>query len=267
MTLPRRDADPVRAALEAIAPLRWAEPWDNVGWLVEPPDPRPLRRALLTIDLTTAVMDEAVESDSDLIVAYHPPIFGGLKRLRTTDPQQRSLMRAVARGISVYSPHTAADAAPGGVNDWLAEAVGDIRAMEPLRPTEDDPRAGAGRLVQLVEPAALSTIVGRVKAHLALDHVRVASPAGDPEIARVAICPGAGGSLFEGHRGANLYLTGEMRHHDVLARVAADQCVILTDHTWCERGWLPRLAEALRAHVPALEVRVSTRDADPLAVV
>lgn len=87
----------------------------------------PLRRqsntVLLTIDLTKAVADEAIALNSSIIVAYHPTIFRGLKSLTFANSQQATLLRLASHGISVYSPHTAVDAAPGGLGDWLADIV------------------------------------------------------------------------------------------------------------------------------------------------
>ncbi|KAI4942046.1 hypothetical protein J4E91_010434 [Alternaria rosae] len=100
--------------------------WDNTGLLLEAPfDPsrRQSNTALLTIDLTKAVADEAIALNSSIVIAYHPIIFRGLKSLTLADTQQQSLLRLASHGISVYSPHTALDAAPGGLGDWLADIV------------------------------------------------------------------------------------------------------------------------------------------------
>ncbi|KAB8234055.1 putative NGG1 interacting factor Nif3 [Aspergillus alliaceus] len=100
--------------------------WDNTGLLLEAPF-NPTRRqrnsVLLTIDLTKAVADEAIARKASAIVAYHPIIFRGLKSLTFTDPQQQSLLHLAQEGISVYSPHTAVDATPGGMADWLCDIV------------------------------------------------------------------------------------------------------------------------------------------------
>ena len=115
-------------------------------------------------------------------------------------------------------------------------------------------------------PTDLDTLIARIKTHLALEHVRVAAAEPGAPIETVAVCPGAGGSLFAGTEGVDLYLTGEMRHHDVLAKVGLGAAVVLTDHTNTERGYLSLLADRLRAALPDLGVLVSEVDRDPLAV-
>lgn len=91
-----------------------------------------MNSVLLTIDLTKAVADEAIERKDCVVVSYHPIIFKGFKALTLADTQQQSLLRLALEGISVYSPHTAVDAAPGGLGDWLADIVtGTLPGPEP----------------------------------------------------------------------------------------------------------------------------------------
>lgn len=265
----------VVAVLERIAPLELAASWDNVGLLVEPLAPRPVRTILLTIDLTEPVWAEAQAADADFIVSYHPPIFSGLKRLRPTDALSRVLLGALTDRVPIYSPHTALDAAPGGMADWLLDGLGPCivrKAIDPALAFEDvgSPAVGAGRIGELAGREPLTELVRRLKAWLDLPYLRVAAPeehaAGQP-LCEVAVCPGAGGSLFEGVTGVELFVTGEMRHHDVLRRVAAGSSVILTDHTNTERGYLDVLAARLGNELPGVDVVVARSDRDPLRVV
>jgi dinuclear metal center YbgI/SA1388 family protein len=109
----------VVAVLDAIAPKAYAEPWDNVGLLAGDLS-RAVSRALVTVDLTSDVFDEARSKKCDVIVAYHPPIFSPLKRVLS----ESLIFKAISHSIAIYSPHTALDVALGGTNDVLADAVG-----------------------------------------------------------------------------------------------------------------------------------------------
>ncbi|PYI11543.1 NGG1p interacting factor 3 [Aspergillus sclerotiicarbonarius CBS 121057] len=113
--------------------------WDNTGLLLEAPFDHTRRQrnsALLAIDLTKAVADEAIARRDSVVVAYHPIIFRGLKSLTFNDPQQSTLLRLAQEGISVYSPHTAIDATPGGMGDWLCDIVtGAIAPTPDTKPT------------------------------------------------------------------------------------------------------------------------------------
>lgn len=154
----QRLADVARE-IEAVAPLEYAESWDNVGLLVEAGGRSAVRRILLTIDLTAAVLAEAVAQRAQLIVAYHPPIFAPLKRLRASVPKEAIVLECARRGIAVHSPHTALDAAPGGVNDWLAGAFG-AAVVAPIEPREALPRGEEMKLVVFVPRAHVDSLRG-----------------------------------------------------------------------------------------------------------
>lgn len=110
-------------AIEAIAPLAFAASWDNVGLLVGQRE-MPITRVLLTIDLTAAVLEEAISQRIDLICTYHPVMFKPIQRLSDADAKSDILLRVIKAGMAVYSPHTALDSAANGMTDWLADAVG-----------------------------------------------------------------------------------------------------------------------------------------------
>jgi dinuclear metal center YbgI/SA1388 family protein len=256
--------DDVLDVLQRHAPPRLAAKWDNTGLLLR--GDREVRVVGLAIDLSEAVLDELLDHDVDLVIAYHPPIFKGVKRLDGATGLSRMLLRATRAGVSIYAPHTALDAVPGGMGDWLAEALGAVTDVVPIEPDVQDPAAGMGRRGTLVTPTPLRDLLAGLKAHLGLPALRVAGDLDRPRTA-FAVCPGAGGDLFSRLRGVDLLVTGEMRHHDVLARVAEGTAVVLTDHTNTERGFLPVWAERLRADLDGVDVVVSTVDADPLTVV
>jgi dinuclear metal center YbgI/SA1388 family protein len=257
----------VLAQLEQIAPLEWAEPWDNVGLLVAT-EIEQVARVMLTIDLTERVLLEARSAGTNLIVAYHPVIFSGLKRLTRTSAAERIVQDALRSDMAIYSPHTALDAAPGGMNDWLAEALGSGQTV-PIVPNSRAPLGvGMGRRIELDEP---QTLLPLVKQHLGIGHLRVAAAEQHMRgelIRNAGVCAGAGGSVFEQCSNVDLLLTGEMRHHDILARVAAGTTVIVTDHSNCERGYLPHLAARLAsAFGDEVAVQIAAKDRDPLNIV
>ena len=258
----------ILASFECIAPLALAEDWDNVGLLLAPVEDAEIQRLLLTIDLTEPVLGEALAEATEMVLAYHPPIFHGFRRLTRGTAGERILIDSLRAGLFVYSPHTALDAAPGGINEWLGALLGP-GAGRPIvaHPSGND--LGAGRLVELDSPVALAEAIALIKAGLGLPMLRVAASnrhrSGEP-IRSFAVCAGAGGSVFERLARADLLLTGEMRHHDILARVAAGTSVVVTDHTNTERGYLPRLAERIAQRLDGIEIRISKIDADPLVM-
>ncbi|KAJ3511458.1 hypothetical protein NLJ89_g4089 [Agrocybe chaxingu] len=274
-------------------------------------------KVLLTIDLTSSVLAESLSKETSVIVAYHPTIFKGLQSFTLSNPLQASLLQCAAHGISVYSPHTALDSVWGGINDWLAEGLmkgkddGEIRSLicEKLNAASGESEGAEGRLVTLREPIGMDVLEKRIKSYLKLSqslscssfpssnpHVLIDKPypthacwrlivqVGYPgsresrsaPIQSIAICAGSGGSMLLGQE-ADVYLTGEMSHHEVLAAVAAGKHVILCGHTNTERGYLPILAAKLRHELQTsdfkdqglgdVEVLVSEKDQHPLEFV
>jgi dinuclear metal center YbgI/SA1388 family protein len=248
--------------LEKIAPLTLAEEWDNVGLMINPLRARKVRNILLTIDLTETVADEAIALKTDLIIAYHPILFSPINRLDAANAYDRTLMKLVQKNIAVYSPHTALDAVIGGVNDWLADGVGDgeVSVLQPLELSE----AGQGRLVELKKPIKLKTLTRRIKSYLGLENLRTASPAEEKSIQTVALCAGAGTDAFKGVL-ADCFLTGEMSHHNILALTQSGSHVILCEHTNTERGYLPRFSKILKKALGnGVDIAVSEIDSDPI---
>lgn len=248
--------------LQEIAPLELAAEWDNVGLLLQP-NARPARvaRALLAIDLTPAVVAEAIAARAALVVAYHPPIFQGLKRLAVDGGTQEALLRAAAAGIAVHSPHTALDAAPSGLADWLVECVLGGDAPKELRPCGD---GEFGRVVALAQPLPFRTLLARCKRRFGVRTLQVARPAkGLANVRSIAVAAGAGGSVLRG-ADADVLVTGEMSHHDALAALAAGRSVVLAGHSNTERGFLKVLQKRLRsAFAGDLDVRIARTDRDP----
>lgn len=260
--------------LNAFAPLRLAESWDNVGLLIEPACPRAIRTVLLTNDLTEQVMQEALDAHTDLIVSYHPPIFKPLTRITQSNWKERIVSKCLAHQIALYSPHTAWDAVHGGVNDWLAKFL-DAEQSRPCVPhassTGDDGQhqTGAGRLLQLRTGTELGQIIERFKQHINIGKFNVAIGAGrtlKSQVHSVAVCAGSGASVLRGVS-ADLYITGEMSHHDVLDAVHRNISVIACNHTNSERGFLAEFSGVLGKLLEGrVEIVVAKSDADPLVV-
>lgn len=132
------------SAMETIAPLDAAEPWDRCGLQAGDPEREIDGPVLLTIDLTEQVLVEARAIGAGAIIAYHPPIWEPIKTLAASSPGERIIRTAIENKIAIYSPHTALDAARDGLTDWLCEGLsapvggvqpgeiaGDCRALKP----------------------------------------------------------------------------------------------------------------------------------------
>ena len=117
-------------AVEALAPARLAESWDNIGLLIGNPT-QLVRGVIVALDVDAEVLQLALDNKADLIVAHHPLIFKGITSLRQDTPQGELLCRIVQNKIAVIAAHTNLDSAQGGVNDALAAALG-LKQTAPL---------------------------------------------------------------------------------------------------------------------------------------
>jgi dinuclear metal center YbgI/SA1388 family protein len=149
----------IAAVIENIVPLKLAQDWDNVGLLIGNPQVN-VKNILLTIDITKDVVAEAKRLKTDLIISYHPVIWDGLKNI-TTDGPAGTVYNLIKAGISVFSIHTALDAATGGVNDGLAEMMG-IQDGEPIGDYVDSPIGDNYKLVVFVPIKAAAKVSNAV---------------------------------------------------------------------------------------------------------
>jgi len=131
------ELDKVVKCLNTFAPSSLAGSWDNVGLLIEPLDKKPIKKILLTNDLTEPVMAEALSQGSDMILSYHPPIFRPMKRFTSKNWKERIVLRCAQHGIALYSPHTSWDAIKGGINEWLLLPFGNLKDVKPCEQLYD----------------------------------------------------------------------------------------------------------------------------------
>ncbi|QOI98589.1 MAG: Nif3-like dinuclear metal center hexameric protein [Flammeovirgaceae bacterium] len=127
--------------LESIAPLAYQETYDNSGLLTGSPE-QDVTGILVTLDCLEAVVDEAIKTNCNLVVAHHPIIFKGLKKLTGSNYVERTVIKAVQHNIAIYSIHTNLDNVHTGVNRKIAEKIG-LTNLQILAPK-------SGTLVKLV---------------------------------------------------------------------------------------------------------------------
>lgn len=124
------------SAIEQTAPRYLAEDWDNTGLQIGSYS-NTVNRVLLTLDVTEAVVDEAIDKKADLIVSHHPFLFKGLKSINIDSGKGKVIQKLIDHRISVYSAHTNLDAAGGGLNHYIADLL-EIKSIKPLVPSDAD---------------------------------------------------------------------------------------------------------------------------------
>ena len=263
----------VQVAVEELWPESLAEGWDEVGLVAGHPS-APVTRVLFAVDPTLEVIEEAVEWGAELLITHHPLLLKGVTSVAANTPKGRAVHRLIETGTALLTVHTNGDSAVGGVSDVLADALG-LQDVQPLTQAANGlPEEGLGRVGDLVDVETLGDFAARVFGILpaVAGGVRVSGDR-DGLVRRVAVCGGAGDSLFDQVRASNadVYVTADLRHHPASeAREAAlnDRPYLIdVSHFASEWLWLPAAAEAL-GNVLAdqghdVEIRVSTTNSDP----
>ena len=201
-------------ALEEFAPLPLQEDYDNAGLQVGLTETE-VSGALLCLDVTEEVVDEAVAKGCNLIVSHHPLIFRALKRVTGANMVQRCVMKAIMQGIAIVSMHTNLDNAIGGVNYKMAEKL-HLHDLSILAPRETGGVSGGSGVVgSLEQPMEAAAFIAMLKETFQVSCVQANQLLRRP-IRRVGLCGGAGAFLLGEAvtAGADAFITGEMHYHD-----------------------------------------------------
>ncbi|WP_457576565.1 Nif3-like dinuclear metal center hexameric protein [Desulfomarina sp.] len=235
-------------SLNHDAPFDLAEQWDNVGLLVGNPE-QEVSSILVALDPTNGLLEEALTVGANTVVTHHPVIFRPLTHINTADPAGRLLERALAGKISIICCHTNLDSARDGVSDILARRLG-LSGLTPLLPTGRDGAEGTGlgRIGQYKKPLSGRKFIQTVLDVLHLQSVQVAGNL--PQVIRtVALCGGSGSDLAVRalEKGADLYLSAEIKHSTAIWARENNFCIIDGTHFATEQPAVALLAEKLES--------------------
>ncbi|MDO5618263.1 Nif3-like dinuclear metal center hexameric protein [Kocuria sp.] len=250
---------PTVAQIVAMAGELWPfatqESWDASELIVGRPE-APVRRILVAVDPVRPVVTEALDQRADLVLVHHPLMLGGQSSIAADQYKGRLIHDLIEHHVALLACHTNADSARDGVSETLIRACG-VPQSRPLKPLEQDPAVGLGRIGQLETPLSLEALAQRLAGVVppTAQGVRVAGPR-ERQIRTVAVCGGAGGSLLEdvAATDADVYITADLRHHPVSeAREAAVHrhgddglCLIDLSHAASEWLWAPVAARQLK---------------------
>ncbi len=205
----------VIGALEQFAPLPLQESFDNAGLQVGLTQVQ-VSGALLCLDVTEAVVDEAKAKGCNLVVSHHPLIFHKLANVTSDTYVGRSVMKAIREGITIVSMHTNMDSALGGVNFKIGEKLG-LRDMEFIGEEKEvcGVRGGIGVMGRFPEGKTAREFFALLKDRFGAKCVMGNKPL-ERKIESVAVCGGAGAFLLGEavKHGADAFVTGEMRYND-----------------------------------------------------
>ena len=259
-----RCADVIRK-LEELSPLAYAESWDNPGLLAGRTD-KEIKRIYIAVDATTEAIAEAESVGADMLLTHHPLIFKGIKKVNSEDFIGRRILTLLQADMCYYAMHTNFDAAPGCMADLAADylKLENCQILDVTGENESGEPEGIGRVGEIPSASdndeqrneiSLADYCEEVKKAFALDTVKVF---GDlkQNVHRVAICPGSGKSDIDQAiaAGADVYVTGDIGHHEGIDALARGLNIIDAGHYGVEHIFIGDMGNYLRAHLLGVEV-------------
>ena len=253
----------VLSALERFAPLPLQESWDNAGLQVGLTETE-VSGALLCLDVNEKIVDEAIRKGCNVVVSHHPLLFRGLKTISDLTDVQRTVMKAVQKGVCVISMHTNMDNAKGGVNYKIAEKLG-LRDVQFLAPkTVDGVESGSGVIGELPEAQASDDFVLAVKKAFGVECAMCNELLRRP-VRKVALCGGAGDFLLDEalKAGADAFITGEMHYHQYFGYEQQIQiCVI--GHYQSEQYTAEIFRDIIEKECPGVKTYIAETCTNPI---
>ena len=247
--------------LEKWAPLNSAEEFDNVGLLVGDHE-NIIKKALITIDTTDLVVDEAIENNCDTIITFHPIIFNGLKKLANESYVERVVSKAIKNNINIYAIHTNLDNNPKGVNFKICERLSLINTSFLIPKSEKG--YGMGMIGEIREELDETEFLNYIKSRMNVKHIKH-SPLIGKKIKKVAVLGGSGSFAIEDaiDSNADCFITADLKYHDYFK---ADKKIILADigHYESEHYTKELILEYLNKKIPKFACIISKSNTNPV---
>lgn len=251
------------ATFETLWPKATAEEWDRAGLMIGNPD-QEIKKVLLAVDATSEVLDQAVQENCQLLITHHPLLLRPVHELGELTLKGNLVTKAIRSGLAIFSAHTNADVAVGGVSQSLAVAIG-LRNLSPL-----DPVSGHG-IVGDIDETTLVDFARKISKAIPATAAGV-KVAGDSArlISKVALVGGAGDSFLTqaASAGVDVFITSDLRHHPAQdfieqSKLTVGPALIDISHWAAEWVWLDKAAEQLSGKHPGIEFMVSDLRTDP----
>jgi dinuclear metal center YbgI/SA1388 family protein len=229
--------------LDKIAPFETQTDFDNSGFLIGDFEQK-IKKVMIVLDITKSVVYEAKKVGAELIISHHPAIFGEIKNL-FCDTVPFLLAKF---GISVICAHTNLDLAENGVNTCLAKKAG-LKSIAPLALHKNLPLGFFGE----IEETNAHKFASFLKSSLNCGTVRFTDFG--KKIKKTAISSGAGGNLVKNavfHK-CDAFVTGEIKHHEILEANDAELCIFDVGHFGSENIIINYLIKILRLEFKNVE--------------
>lgn len=248
--------------LDNYAPFSLQESYDKSGLLVGDAD-REVSRILLTLDITTPVVEEAAARGADLIVSHHPVIWDPLRSITPAHP----VWHMILHDIGAICTHTCLDIAEGGLNDYIGQMMAGVIAME----KEPKPLAylsggrTLGRTAELTSQTDAETLAKQLSEVFGCSSLRYYKGKNAGSIKKIAWCSGSGGEFLAdaAAAGADVLITGDCKHSVWAEAQNRDLTLFDCGHFETEVPVIPLLSEIIGDSAPDMELLVSEQGTKP----
>jgi dinuclear metal center YbgI/SA1388 family protein len=251
--------------LETIAPLSLQEEYDNSGLIIGNEEDH-VNGALICIDCTEAVVEEATLQKCNLIIAHHPIIFKGLKNITGKNYIERVVLKAIQNDIAIYAIHTNLDNCYKGVNKKIGEILG-LTNCEFLLPSpkgDESVRSGSGMIGFLSKPMNEIDFLNKVKDVMKAGSLRYTALLGR-KVKKVAVCGGSGSFLLNRaiEAKADVFITADFKYHQFFD---ADNKLVVADigHYESEQYTKELIHDLLKRKFSIFALRLSARNTNPV---
>ncbi len=255
------------AFLEKIAPPHFQEEYDNSGLIVGHPSLE-IRNVLVTLDSTEEIVDEAIANECNVIVAHHPIVFSGLKKINGYNYIEKTIIKAIKNDIAIYAIHTNLDnVLVNGVNGHIAHRLGlsDIQTLAPKKDlTDSDYTVGSGAIGLLDTAMDEADFLQFLKEKMELSVIRHTGFLGKP-IKKVALCGGSGRFLLTSaiKQGADVFISADFKYHEFFD---ADQKILIADigHYESEKYTIDLLQQLINENFSTFAARSTEKTTNPI---
>lgn len=201
------------AVLAEIAPLQYQESYDNCGLLTGNMDTE-VSKILVTLDCTEAVIDEAIKLRCNVVVAHHPIIFSGLKKITGRNYVEKTIIKAIKNDIAIYAIHTNYDSVLHGVNAMICERLGILQPRILLAKNNGE-NVGSGMIGELEKPLETLAFLKFIKERMNAGVVRY-TPKIKEKVQKIAVCGGSGSFLLNAAIAAeaDVFITADFKYHE-----------------------------------------------------
>lgn len=233
----------------------FAYDWDNVGLLLGRED-KEVCKILICMDVTSNVVKKAIDEKVDLIIAHHPLIFRSIKNITNKDIIGKKILDLIREDITVLALHTNFDIAKNGMGVYASEILKlrDIEALEDAK-IEDDEYFGLGVIGELNDEISLDKFLKLLKQEFSLSKVVLYSKEKE-NVKKVAILPGSGAKYYKmaKEKGADIFITGDVSHHDAIDAIDYGINIVDAGHYGIEKIFVKKIEKELKNIDEKLEI-------------